>query len=48
MDVSGDHQVKQNKTDSESQISHIFSYMWNVDQNLKKKNKEDIKIVGDY
>jgi hypothetical protein len=34
MDGTGDHHVKQNKPDSERQIPHVFSNMWNLD--LKK------------
>jgi hypothetical protein len=31
MDGTGDHLVKQNKSDSEKQISHVFCYIWNPD-----------------
>jgi hypothetical protein len=37
MNGTGDHQVKQNKSASERQISHIFSHIWNLD--LKKLKK---------
>jgi hypothetical protein len=31
MGRNGNHYVKWNKPDSERQISHIFSHMWNLD-----------------
>jgi hypothetical protein len=31
MDRTGDHNVKQNKPDSDSQISHVLSHIWNLD-----------------
>jgi hypothetical protein len=33
MDETGNHDVEQNKPDSERQIPHVFSHMWNL--NLK-------------
>jgi hypothetical protein len=31
IEETGDHHVKQNNPDSERQISHVVSNMWNVD-----------------
>jgi hypothetical protein len=36
MDRNGDHHVKQNKPDSERQVSYVFSHMPNLDQNLQR------------
>jgi hypothetical protein len=41
MDGTGDHHVKQNKSDSERQVLHVFSHR----QNLGLKN--DINVKGD-
>jgi hypothetical protein len=30
LDGTGDHNVKQNKPDSERQIQHVSSQMWNL------------------
>jgi hypothetical protein len=35
-----DHHVKQNKSDSERQISYIFSHMQNLDLKTKQNKKE--------
>jgi hypothetical protein len=32
---TGDHLVKHNKKDSEKEIAHVFSHMWNL--NLKSE-----------
>jgi hypothetical protein len=42
MDESGDYHVKQNKPNSESQVSHVFSHKWN----LEKEKKKDMKVEG--
>jgi hypothetical protein len=41
MDRTGDHHVKGNNADSERQILHVFSHVWNLD--LKKK---DMRVEG--
>jgi hypothetical protein len=40
MDGIGDHYVKQNKPDSERQISYIFSYIQNLDLKQTKWQHE--------
>jgi hypothetical protein len=42
MDGSEGHHIKWNKPDSERQVSHVFSQMWNL--NLKKKQHESRAI----
>jgi hypothetical protein len=37
MDGTRDHQIKENKLDSERQISHIFSHMWKLEKDWKQK-----------
>jgi hypothetical protein len=31
MDGTGDHQVEQDKSSSERQITNVFTHMWNLD-----------------
>jgi hypothetical protein len=40
MEGTGDHHVKQNKPDSQTQVSHVFSHVQNLDL------KRDWKIEG--
>jgi hypothetical protein len=42
MDGTEDHHVKQNKPDSERQVSHVFSHMWNV-----KEMKVEGTLLGE-
>jgi hypothetical protein len=37
MNETGHHHTKQNKSDLEIQISHIFPHIWNVDLKMKKE-----------
>jgi hypothetical protein len=46
MDENGDHNIKQNKPDSERQLLHIFSHAWNLD--LKYMYTHVNVIVGPF
>lgn len=53
MDRTGDHHIKQNKSDLESQVSHVFIHMWNLkilekdsDRKVEERLLEKRKGVG--
>jgi hypothetical protein len=49
MDRNGDHHVKQNMPDSERQILHVFSHVWNLDffKDMKIVFRKKRRMVGE-
>jgi mRNA degradation ribonuclease J1/J2 len=47
MDRTRDHYVKQNKLDSERQVCHVSSRMWNIEEKRERQEnrKETIREV---
>jgi hypothetical protein len=49
MDRTGDHHVKGNNADSERQILHVFSHVWNLDffKDMKIVFRKKRRMVGE-
>jgi hypothetical protein len=46
MDETGDHYIKQNKSDSEKQMPYVFFHMWNLALKNKGRNRKGSEPAG--